>query len=705
MNIEEPKCKSIRVPSSLREIADNDLFFFDKTHEVIKLANINLSQAFIARPRHFGKTMTADILYHLFSGNRDIFEKLNAKCLSEWDFSQKYTVLLLNLNINIISYDHFIQTLKNYLWSIANKYGIKIDLNANLPPTDILSEILNHLTEQRTKKIVVLVDDFDYCLFTKPSNTSFKPYVALLGSLVNIFKAYKDNIRLLLYFGVHYFTSNTIGNFFSVPPNISTDPELASVFGFTREEVLEQLPERLNYLLKLFQSSRIPNPLKESDDRLCDSTGDIVDYLFYYYGGFRFSPNSSVTVLNPFEVLNIFQNYRFSNYWLKGVINTNYLYTSPNILKNFCSIFDAFFNFDNFFIECLVPLIKGDMSISPSAVKKYRYVLDYGFLTFEMEKSNLEEPMLSIPNISHFEFLGNILIQKLSEKYVLQLKPIQYDKIDQGNILQIIDLLRIILIKPLSQEKNDEKSNKEDSSAAPEKDNLLSSFQTWEIKVFAALASLGIHISMKIPKSDHFYYAICETTRCSIHLFASTNCEPSVKQILPLLDRYGKTIPINQCKSLIFCVISCTTFTHSMRFDATWNNILKDDEWMQLNRRVQQCNHDFTNFDMSKFSNFETTIFRNNEDTISPPNNKKNMISFIDVIFQIFLELDNKTTGNKQNYYSPEQITRIVVRVFSNSQPFDKLLNQVKISIQYLYQTNKLKEITSGDRLLYGVKK
>ena len=61
MSIEEPQTKKIRIPCSLREIADNNLFFFDKTLEVIKLTKILHYQEFIALPRHFGKTMTVDM--------------------------------------------------------------------------------------------------------------------------------------------------------------------------------------------------------------------------------------------------------------------------------------------------------------------------------------------------------------------------------------------------------------------------------------------------------------------------------------------------------------------------------------------------------------------------------------------------------------------------------------------------------------------
>ena len=485
--------------------------------------------------------MTVDILYNLFTGNREIFEKLNAKCLKSWDFSQKYTVLRLNFNINIISYDHFAQTLKNYLFTISKKYKIQIQLNSKLSPTDILSEILNNLTERCTKEIIVLIDDFDYCLFTKPAASSYKPYVALLGSLVNIFKVYKDNIRLLLYFGVHYFTSNTIGNFFTVPPDISTDPELASVFGFTREEVLDQFSNHLDHLLKLFRQSKISNPLKDKNGSLCENVEDIADYLIYYYGGYRFSPNSSETVLNPYEMLSILQGYRFDNYWIKDVINIDYLYTSSFLLSNFKSIFGAFFNFESFFIECLVPLIKGDFSISSSAVNKYRYILDYGFLTFDMKKDSQNHPMLSIPNVSIYEFLANVLVQKMSEQYHIQLKSAQIDKIDQGDIPQIIELLRLILIAPHTSSETDKEGNSKPtidmssqavSIPVKNKDLLLSRFETWEIKVFAALTSLGLRIIMKIPQSDNFYYATCETSRCVIHLLASTNNDPSIKQIL-----------------------------------------------------------------------------------------------------------------------------------------------------------------------------
>lgn len=703
--------KKIRIPCSLREIVDCDLFFFDKTLEIIKLTKILHSQAFIARPRHFGKTLTIDILYNLFTGNRAIFEKLQAKCLNEWDFSQRFTVLLLNFNINIITYDHFAQTLKNYLWTVAKKYNLPIQMNPKLSPTDILSEILDCLTEKRTKEIIILIDDFDYCLFTKPPNSSFKPYVALLGSLVNIFKVYQDNIRLLLYFGIHYFTSNTIGNFFTVPPDISTDPELASVFGFTREEVLDQFSKHLDQILPLFKQSKISNPVKDEEGSVCETVDDIVDYLIYYYGGYRFSPYSSKTVLNPYETLNIFQNSRFNNYWIKNIINLDYIYSSSLLLSNFYSIFSAFFNFESFFIDCLVPLIKGDYSITSSAVNKYRYIIDYGFLTYDLKRDEMNQPMLSVPNTSMYELLANILIQKLSERYCYQLKPYQIDKVDQGNIPQIIEILRFILIAPLvppGTNLSNNMSNQSVSVQIKNKDNLLAKFQTWEIKVFAALASLGIRVTMKLPQSDCFYHAVCETSRSVINILSSTNSDPSIKQILPLLDYYGRVIPPMTNKNNIFCVLSCTTFSHTIRFDATWNIQQNSNDWILLIRKICTSNHDYSQIDMSQFCNYETTFFQTNEDMngcASLSKKPKNLVSFIDVVFQIFLDLDSKQGKNKLKFYSVEQITTIVVKIFSNSQPFNQLIESVKMSVQFLFETNKLVRIISGDRYLYGVKK
>ena len=79
----------IQTFSRLRE---EDAYYVDKTRLILSLVRGG-SRYFLSRPRRFGKSLLLSTLKELFEGNEPLFEGLYIH--GEWDWSQRYTVVLL----------------------------------------------------------------------------------------------------------------------------------------------------------------------------------------------------------------------------------------------------------------------------------------------------------------------------------------------------------------------------------------------------------------------------------------------------------------------------------------------------------------------------------------------------------------------------------------------------------------------------------
>ena len=71
--------------------------YVDKTEHIAALAKGSVYN-FLSRPRRYGKSLLHSTLYHLFRGDRHLFEGLWIGEANRWDWSQSYPVIRVDFN-------------------------------------------------------------------------------------------------------------------------------------------------------------------------------------------------------------------------------------------------------------------------------------------------------------------------------------------------------------------------------------------------------------------------------------------------------------------------------------------------------------------------------------------------------------------------------------------------------------------------------
>lgn len=121
------KLKPITVDSRpFSELIRGGYLYVDKTRYIYSLVE-NGSESkywFLSRPRRQGKSLLVDILYNLFSGNKDLFKGLYI--YEEYSF-ERFPVIRLNLN-NTATYslEAFLDSFKrDVVFPVAKAYGVE----------------------------------------------------------------------------------------------------------------------------------------------------------------------------------------------------------------------------------------------------------------------------------------------------------------------------------------------------------------------------------------------------------------------------------------------------------------------------------------------------------------------------------------------------------------------------------------------------
>lgn len=672
-----PSTKKIMVPSTLKDIIDNDLLFIDKTIPIMKLVQLSHTFKFIGRPAHFGKSITLDILEHLFSGHQAIFQKLNAKCCLIWNFSKKYCVLRLNLRFTIESEQSFLESVRCYFISIAQ--SLIGSPRCTSKWDQILMEILNKKTSNG-QRIVILIDNFDYCLYTLPEGISNRPFVNFLSELVTICAKYESSIEFFLCLGLSYQKfQNGRSNLQNYAKNCllynySHNSKVADVFGFTKDEINTGMATRLESI------SLLSTPFKTFRDR-----EDVLNYIEYYYGGYRFSPNSPITVINPYTVLRIFDSFKVDDYWLKAITQHDFLDTSPHILSNFIDKINPHCDLSDLPSD-IIKIYKGE-ALPYECLTKYQFLIDYGFFTFGLLRN---EETISIPNISIFEYLLNIIISKLSETCSLSVLENPPPLIGKCAHTEVLKDLQMLIMKSASPQ-------------FPSKTTTIC--EMWQFKLFALLAALGYSIVIKIPHSNEYLLGICESLKFIIYLFVSFSNESSPRKLIQLIHQHKPMMDDSlRPQDRICCLISSKMIEDTLKFDVVLNSNSKCDAFIQLLQLIQSPDSDPSSVDPNAIGEMNVIV---RQDQFKRPISN-NLVSFIDVVMQSIVELDSKAkrvTVAKGVGFSAEQITEFMERLFPNKIPNAKMLAQVKLSLQYLFETNKITRMIDGQNYFYGIKK
>lgn len=290
---------SIGNPSFSQFATDKNIVYVDKSGLLYKLITSEDRFCFLARPRTFGHSLTCNTLAKLFEGCRELFEGL-AISRTDYDF-KAYPVLQFDLSV--LGTD-FREGLKHEIRSQGRKQGIGLEDGT---PCEMLDKLLVQLENP-----VIIIDEYDDALIHAVCDNRRREAEALRSEFNDFYDTilkHKEKIRFLFLTGVNRLSGLSI---FSGIKDLSSEPEYASLLGYTEDELEHCFSDHIEYYL-------------EQEDRKCRTREELFSALRRNYGGYRFSPKSEVKVYNPVSIARFFSDNRmdFDNYWSEaGALST-----------------------------------------------------------------------------------------------------------------------------------------------------------------------------------------------------------------------------------------------------------------------------------------------------------------------------------------------------------------------------------------------
>lgn len=285
--------------------------YIDKTGILHEMASGESgAQFFIARPRRFGKSLAVSTLKSLFEGRRDLFQDLAIE--PKWDWSKKWPVL--HLDMGTMQYDtveNLDRAMKDYFRAQAKALGIEVDSGRLIP--EIFRDMIRTLAAKSSDgRCVVLIDEYDKPLLKALNTKDVIKFRDYLKPLYGVLKYEEPSQRFTFITGVSKFSKVSIFSDLNNLNDWTMHPGMATLFGYTHEEVLKYFPGRIHALAEA-------NGL---DDK------GAFDEIVRWYDGYRFHP-AAEPVINPVSLGQCFQNREFNDYWSKTAVPTFLI----NILK------------------------------------------------------------------------------------------------------------------------------------------------------------------------------------------------------------------------------------------------------------------------------------------------------------------------------------------------------------------------------------
>ena len=277
-------------------IRKDNYLYVDKTALVWRMANLG-KPYFLSRPRRFGKSLLISTFDAYFQGKKELFNGLAIEQLeTKWE---QYPVLHLDLNAK--KYEtaaDLIAMLNQYLEKWEAIYG---DEKKDRSPEERFSYVIEQAFLKTGKNVVVLVDEYDKPLLQALDNLPlFEEYRKMLKAFYGVLKSADRYLRFVFLTGVTKFSQVSVFSDLNQLNDISMKPPYATICGITKQELIDTFTPELD---KLASYNRM-------------TPEDTIHKMTSLYDGYHFCEYAE-GMFNPFSVLNVFDGYKFENYWFQ----------------------------------------------------------------------------------------------------------------------------------------------------------------------------------------------------------------------------------------------------------------------------------------------------------------------------------------------------------------------------------------------------
>jgi hypothetical protein len=271
-----------------RSLRETDYIYVDKT--MFMSAFIAGGRYFLSRPRRFGKSLFLSTLKAVFEGREELFKGLWLE--HQHDFKSRPVIRLDFSNINFTD-----KTLNEGVvdWLKINAAEFNLELYST-NARDAFREMI--LALSKDTKVVVLIDEYD-----KPiTDHLFEPEKRLehqnvLKSLYGVLKPLDASLHLVVLTGVSKIGKISLFSDLNNLSDISMNPNYATMFGYSREEIEGAFPDFLEQLAVYQQ-----RPLEE-----------LWVGIKRWYNGYSWDAENRLYC--PFSFLLFLENKEFRSFW------------------------------------------------------------------------------------------------------------------------------------------------------------------------------------------------------------------------------------------------------------------------------------------------------------------------------------------------------------------------------------------------------
>ncbi|MDR2302077.1 MAG: AAA family ATPase [Deltaproteobacteria bacterium] len=285
--------------------------YADKTEFLYNLFQSD-APYFLSRPRRFGKTLLVDTLEEILGGHRELFKGLWIDG-SDYDWTPN-PVIRLNLNgVDSRSVESLESGLIADLHSIALFEGLSIK-GAN--PSEVFKSLFDELYIKHGRKVAVLIDEYDAPITRQIENPELADKILkTLETFFGVLKA-KDRERGFTFItGIARFSQASLFPSLNNLVDLTFDGRCAAICGFTIQEFDNLFPKHMERLLSRFISNKAMPP----GSTVSDLRRLVLDWFDGYgWGG-------QTRVLNPWAILNTFDDNIVDDYWTQSGGFTSFL--------------------------------------------------------------------------------------------------------------------------------------------------------------------------------------------------------------------------------------------------------------------------------------------------------------------------------------------------------------------------------------------
>jgi hypothetical protein len=233
-----------------------------------------------------------------FEGKRELLQGLAiAELETEWN---AYPVLHLDLNAErYTSISELENILDSNLRNWEGIYGCEEQGNSSL--SFRFANVIRSARQKTGRGVVVLIDEYDKPILQAVGNESLQDeFRNALKAFYGVLKSADAELRFTLLTGVTKFGKVSVFSDLNNLRDLSMLPQYTEICGISEKELHQYFQEDIQTMADLEGVA-----YEEISDRLREN-----------YDGYHFAPNTP-GLYNPFSLLNVLANKKFSSYWFE----------------------------------------------------------------------------------------------------------------------------------------------------------------------------------------------------------------------------------------------------------------------------------------------------------------------------------------------------------------------------------------------------